>query len=364
MNKVLIVEDDKVIGQVYRHRLTKDGFTVDLATNGQMGVDKAFQNSPDIVLLDYMMPERDGLDVLKTLRATPQFQTLPIIILSNANPEVLQQFTAAGATRVLVKSNISPAAVVELVRKHLAAATPAAEPSAEEEFQAQLQRDCLAQGPEAVQEMRQHLQAWTRNPQDPVAFPELLRRVHSTAGNAGLAGLPTIARIAGALEAVLKELKEKPGRLNPSVPRTIAQAIDLLDQLFQHNPPPAITAPRILALDDEEIALRAVNFALEKAGLKPTCVRDPVVALEMLAQQPVDLIVSDIEMPGLTGLEFCAKLRTLPGCQKTPVVFVTNLTDFESRAQAVLNGGNDLVAKPFLFSELALKALIFLLKPA
>jgi DNA-binding response OmpR family regulator len=55
-------------------------------------------------------------------------------------------------------------------------------------------------------------------------------------------------------------------------------------------------------------------------------------------------------------------LRALPAHSKTPVVFVTGLTDFESRARSTLSGGNDLIAKPFLFMELAVKALNFILK--
>jgi len=67
-------------------------------------------------------------------------------------------------------------------------------------------------------------------------------------------------------------------------------------------------------------------------------------------------------MPGMNGFELCSKLRTLPVHKKTPVVFVTSLTDFESRASSTMSGGNDLIAKPFLFMELAVKALVYTLR--
>ena len=56
------------------------------------------------------------------------------------------------------------------------------------------------------------------------------------------------------------------------------------------------------------------------------------------------------------------KVRTLPAYKKTPVVFVTSLNDFESRANSTMSGGNDFIAKPFLFIELAVKALVYILR--
>jgi DNA-binding response OmpR family regulator len=58
----------------------------------------------------------------------------------------------------------------------------------------------------------------------------------------------------------------------------------------------------------------------------------------------------------------CSKVRTLPAYKKTPVVFVTSLNDFESRAKSTMSGGNDFIAKPFLFIELAVKALVYILR--
>ena len=82
----------------------------------------------------------------------------------------------------------------------------------------------------------------------------------------------------------------------------------------------------------------------------------------MLAEKRFDLIILDVDMPVMNGFELCTKLRALPAQTKTPVLFVTGLTDFESRARSTLSGGNDLIAKPFLFMELAVKALTHVLR--
>jgi PleD family two-component response regulator len=67
-------------------------------------------------------------------------------------------------------------------------------------------------------------------------------------------------------------------------------------------------------------------------------------------------------MPGINGFELCTRLRGTVRNKSTPVVFVTGLSDFESRANSTISGGNDLIAKPFLFIELTVKALVYLLR--
>jgi two-component system sensor histidine kinase/response regulator len=69
-----------------------------------------------------------------------------------------------------------------------------------------------------------------------------------------------------------------------------------------------------------------------------------------------------VDMPGITGYELCAKLRAMPQHKKTPVVFVTSLNDFDNRTSSTMAGGNDFIAKPFLFIELSVKALIHVLR--
>ena len=72
----------------------------------------------------------------------------------------------------------------------------------------------------------------------------------------------------------------------------------------------------------------------------------------------------DVAMPDMDGFELCKQLRRLPEYHKTPIIFVTAHGDFESRAQSVLSGGNDLISKPILPIELAVKAVTHLLKAA
>jgi len=119
----------------------------------------------------------------------------------------------------------------------------------------------------------------------------------------------------------------------------------------------------ILAVDDEPIALRTLITALGKANLRALSVDDPEMALRVLASNRFDLIFLDADMPGLDGFEVCRRLRASTENQRTPVVFVTALSEFKDRVRATQSGGNDLIAKPFPLIEVAVKALTYLVNP-
>jgi DNA-binding response OmpR family regulator len=145
----------------------------------------------------------------------------------------------------------------------------------------------------------------------------------------------------------------------------VALAIDFLGVLFDNpdaverqNLPPV----NVLVVDDEAISRRAMVYALERARLKSLSVEDPQTGYNLLVQNRFDLVFLDVDMPGMNGFELCAKLRELPMHKKTPVIFVTGLSAFENRAHSMMSGGNDLIGKPFLFIELAVKSLLFMLR--
>jgi len=193
----------------------------------------------------------------------------------------------------------------------------------------------------------------------------LYRKVHGLTGSAGLAGLHNISLLSSALEVLLKELYDKPKNVNASTLRTVASSIDFIFELFQKAPRANLLDRKpveILVVDDEILSRRAVSYALEKAGLKASSVEDPQTALNQASERQYDLIFLDVQMPGLDGFELCTKIRGLPLNKTTPVIFVTNLNDLKSRARSSLSGGNDFIAKPFMFIELSVKALTYVMR--
>jgi DNA-binding response OmpR family regulator len=393
MKKILLIEDDQIVANIYRNKFTIEGFQVEIALDGQVGFDLIRSFRPDAVILDLMLPKLTGVELMKKIRSEPDFEKLPLIVFSNTYlTNLVQDAWQAGATKCLSKSNCTPKQVIDVVRSTLsngtsadapstaAAPTPAAHASgpaaakpapakdADAEFQAELRKSFIESLPVTLGSLRGLLQGMIKAENEISRLKqvhELYRRIHALTGNAGLAGMPVIAQMADALEALLKELYEKPKNINASTLRTVASAIDFLGILFERSTHPArqeLPPANILVVDDEAISRRAVTYALEKAKLKSVNVEDPKVAYTLLSESQFDLIFLDVDMPGMNGFELCTKLRTLPAHKKTPVIFVTSLNDFESRASSTMSGGTDFIAKPFLFIELAVKALVYVLR--
>jgi DNA-binding response OmpR family regulator len=110
--RVLFVEDDPAVAQMYRLKLELDGYAVEIATDGELAVAKAMAEPPDIVFLDIRLPKLDGLGVLEALRAQRQTRQIPVVILSNySEGELIERGLKLGALEYLIKSQTTPAKV-------------------------------------------------------------------------------------------------------------------------------------------------------------------------------------------------------------------------------------------------------------
>ena len=120
MMKVLIIEDDAIIAHIYRNRLEKEGFQVEVAPDGQTGFYRIHETRPDAILLDLMLPKMDGMQILKKIRAQKQFQEVPVLVFTNRYlPDMVQEATRSGATQVFSKANLTPRQVVEIFNQAL-----------------------------------------------------------------------------------------------------------------------------------------------------------------------------------------------------------------------------------------------------
>jgi CheY-like chemotaxis protein len=386
MKNILIIEDDQIVANVYRNKLAVEGYKVEVAGDGESGLRIMRTFNPELIILDLMLPTISGVDVIKEIRSEPDFAKVPIIVFSNTYlTNLIQDAWRAGANKCLSKSSCTPKDVIEVVRHtigasgamtqqkplvtELAPSKPATLTNENDaEFQADLRKTFIDNLPTTLQALRTGLQSLIKAENEMVRLKQvydLYRQVHALNGNSGIAGLVQIALMSGAFEALLKEIYEKPKNINPSTIRTIASAVDFLGLLFEKGTLPErqeIPVSKILVVDDEAISRRAIVYALEKAKLKSVNLDDPQQALQLLLENEFDLIFLDVDMPGMTGYELCAKLRALPQHKKTPVVFVTSLNDFDNRTSSTMAGGNDFIGKPFLFIELTVKALIHVLR--
>ena len=115
-----IVEDDLAIAMMYRMKFEAEGYIVETAANGKLGLGLAEEMKPDIILLDLMMPEMTGDEVLKKLRATPWGKHIKVVILTNSGEETAPpEIKQLGVEAYVVKAEMTPRQVAELVKSKL-----------------------------------------------------------------------------------------------------------------------------------------------------------------------------------------------------------------------------------------------------
>ncbi|MDD3678814.1 MAG: response regulator [Patescibacteria group bacterium] len=115
--KILIVEDDRYISKMYQLKLSLEGYDVQVAENGKDGVDKVKEFIPNIILLDILMPELDGFEVLKIIKSDDVTKDIPVLIMSNLGQEDhVEKGMKLGAIGYIVKSQYTPSKVVEKIK--------------------------------------------------------------------------------------------------------------------------------------------------------------------------------------------------------------------------------------------------------
>lgn len=120
MAKIAIIEDDPVINQMYRMKFESEGFDVQVANNGQTGVDMVKAFSPDLVLMDLQMPQMDGAEALRLIREQPEHKEVPVMILTNlGEEEAPKELRKLGIHSYIVKADLTPKQVVERARAAL-----------------------------------------------------------------------------------------------------------------------------------------------------------------------------------------------------------------------------------------------------
>lgn len=118
--KILLVEDDKFLSEMYSTKLTESGFDVETAFDGEAGLKKANEFQPDLILLDIVLPKKDGFEVLKELKAKEELSKIFVIALTNLGQrEEVQKGIDLGANDYIIKAHFTPTEVVAKVKKLL-----------------------------------------------------------------------------------------------------------------------------------------------------------------------------------------------------------------------------------------------------
>lgn len=261
MKKILLVDDDAVVRLLYHRKLEQGGFEVSLAEDGLQAMQRLDTFTPDLVLLDLMMPKFSGENVLRFIRSRPKLAKLPVVILTNAfMSEQARVVSVLGVERAVIKADCMPEKMLEIARQILgvtpesAAPEPAADPMLPAEAHSPAREYFLENAGSQIGDLCDLCQEFKAAPESAARsgnLAELYRQTHHLTGAAGLAGCHHLALMSGALEALLFELGEKPQLVNPSTARTVVSAVEYLALLFED----ARTVRRAEALTGEVLVV-------------------------------------------------------------------------------------------------------------
>ena len=120
MKKIAIIEDDQAISQMYRMKFENEGYEVETAENGEVGLELIKKMKPDIILLDVMMPIMNGDEMLEKLRNEPWGKDTKVIILTNIGEQELpKSLSSLDVLDIIMKAELTPRQVAETVKKEL-----------------------------------------------------------------------------------------------------------------------------------------------------------------------------------------------------------------------------------------------------
>ena len=353
--RVLIVTANPILEAIYRARLVSAGVAVEVARDGDTAVNVFANDSPQLVVLDLVLPGLDGVAVVRTIRSQPELQDLPVFAMPTMHASLIEAAERAGVTAVLQREPHPADTIATKARTHFRL------PARDGERPAP--RAILAGVAPMLNRVRNALHAVTLSATNWEAWRELFLRVHHVSEAIAMSGEVSLSRLAFAFEAFAADLAGLPDQANQSVLRTMGQAADFLAILLDRTDRAALDAAgtgKILIVDDEPGALQLIGAAMDFVEISPTTAQAPEGALAAAKRGKFDLIFLDVGLPEMNGFELCMKLRATPGHDRVPIVFITGMASFQNRAQASLTGGNDFVGKPFHLLELGVKALIWL----
>lgn len=117
---ILLVEDDVFLASIYQKKFEMEGFKITAVDNGDKVMPEVKKKKPDIILLDILLPKKDGFQVLALLKADAEVKDVPVIMLTNlGQKDDVDKALAQGATDYLIKAHFKPSEIVDKVRKVL-----------------------------------------------------------------------------------------------------------------------------------------------------------------------------------------------------------------------------------------------------
>lgn len=359
MSRILMVEDDPVAASIYERQLTKEGFKVDIVNDGETAIDLLPIKKPDLVLLDLMLPKMSGVDVLRKIRSQPAFQELPVIVLSVGYlGGMLQEAGQAGATRIITKGNHTPKQVAQEVRivlsqfhkktKDRVLVVEDDDLTARIYWQALVQEgytvDVAADGEIALEMIH------SRKP-DLILLDLMLPKINGVGVLKRIRPIPSLRDLpvivftqVYSLSDILREAREAGAtQIVTKGNHTPAQIVQEVRNML--NQTKASDKKRVLMVEDDALIARIYCQKLMKEGFIVDIASDGETALEMIQGKHPDVLLLDLMLPNISGLEVLKRIRSQPALRDLPVVVFTQLYFSDLLREAKEIGATKVVTK-------------------
>ena len=120
VKKILVVEDERILGEMYRDKFSQAGFKVILITSAEEAIKVVPEEKPDLILLDILLPRENGIVFLRKLRENPEFSLIPVVVFSNFDDlETKKQAYQLGVKDYLIKTGHTPQEIIEKIKENL-----------------------------------------------------------------------------------------------------------------------------------------------------------------------------------------------------------------------------------------------------
>lgn len=378
MKKVLIIDDDQFILKVYQKKFETEGLVVEVAADGPSALAALRTSIPALMLLDLMLPGMNGVELLGHIRTLPGCAEIPVIVFSHSFDEkLLEAARAAGAIQCLNKNSVSPNRLLEIVRAALAAPSAAPAPMApvgipqsagpapgsREDTRAALARDAVA----IEARLNTQLQAFAASPVGPqrvATLAPLKATFEKLSREADLAALPRLLLLSRAVVLMLEDLHEHPDEITASSFRTLARSVEVIPNLFLPRRGQEIEVPALaLVAHPQRGVAPLLAEALRRAGQPAVAFHEPAAALAFIEDNPVELVVCDLDLAQPAGGDFVRHSQAIPGRAHVPAVLLSNQPPTSTTVPNFLLA-HQVLNFPFTADEVVVSAIVRLIKRA